>query len=73
MFKTEKMFFKNTIDDEEIRQGLRKKLLTLMEENPGMGEYIRYLQNRNGILHIILGVLISIIGIELMLLGKLVL
>lgn len=73
MFKTEKMFLKNEIDDDETRQGLRKKLLTLMEENPGMSEYIKYLQNSNGILYIIIGVLISIIGIELMLLGKLVL
>jgi len=72
MFKSERMILEGVVQADERRQDVRKKLLKFMEENPEMSEYIKHVINRNTGLGIILGILLSLLSVELILIGVLI-
>lgn len=68
-FETESMKLKKAIDDDEGKNKLRIALKKCVDENSGMGEYLNYIFNRKSKLGIVLGILLSILGVELILIG----
>ena len=69
MFKNQRIGLIETIQADDIRQKTRMKLLKFLEENPEMDQYIDYLKNRNNGLYFLLGFAVTVLGVEIILLG----
>ena len=64
-FETESMRLKNTIDNNDKRQELRKKLMKFIEENQGMDEYLHFIRTNQDALKIFLGGALAVLFIEI--------